>query len=591
MVECGYERISGSGYVTSMVHVRLRRNPACWGAACPALVGMVFMLCGCAPVRSNGPPGQPEEQTLKPAQVAVTVSKETTYIVEPLRSDGYPDYATALNQRSSQGVTLENNSAVLFWKAVGPKEIFPQFREQYCQLLGISPLPEKGDYFVDFDDYSAIQKKNSNPPDAKPELETETHAWDMVNRAMKRPWSPQEFPVLAQWLAANEKPLEVIVEASKRPHRFDPLCCGPKISIMVVPLPAVETYGQIARALCCRATLRLHEGMLAEAWEDLLTCHRLARLVGQGPTVIDFLIATSRMEEVACMGDQVLLQHAQLTAPQAAKMREDLNRLPAMAKMSDKIDACERFTYLSAVMDCAAAFSQRGPASLVTADEASKLAAEMGLPDVDVSQSKTLDDTLKSLKRHSADTGIDWDLITREGNSWFDRIADAYRKPTRTEQREAMRKVEGNFRNLTNTAADAASLDELMLVNPRKAVSERLGQVLLTICSLPTDYIQSEDHWSMRFELDKLSFALASYHAEHGAYPAQLAELAPAYVTEVPKDIFDDSELHYQLEGEGYLLYSVGVNATDDGAKSYEEGKKGEGWDDLFVRVPAPEQE
>ena len=126
---------------------------------CPAVVGMVFMLFGCARASSNEPPGQPEEQTRQPAQVAVTISKETTYIVEPLRSDGYPDYVTALNQRSSQGVTPENNSAVLFWKAVGPKEIFPQYREQYCQMLGISPLPEKGDYFVDFDDYVAIRRR------------------------------------------------------------------------------------------------------------------------------------------------------------------------------------------------------------------------------------------------------------------------------------------------------------------------------------------------------------------------------------------------------------------------------------------------
>ena len=89
----------------------------------------------------------------------------------------------------------------------------------------------------------------------------------------------------------------------------------------------------------------------------------------------------------------------------------------------------------------------------------------------------------------------------------------------------------------------------------------------------------------MRFELDKLSFALASYRADHGTYPAELADLAPDYVAKVPKDIFDDSDLHYRLEGEGYLLYSVGVNAKDDGAKSYEDCKKGEGWDDLFVRV------
>ena len=31
---------------------------------------------------------------------------------------------------------------------------------------------------------------------------------------MKRPWSKKEFPSLAGWLAANEKPLALVVEAS-----------------------------------------------------------------------------------------------------------------------------------------------------------------------------------------------------------------------------------------------------------------------------------------------------------------------------------------------------------------------------------------
>jgi hypothetical protein len=35
--------------------------------------------------------------------VQVTISKETTYIIEPLTADGYPDYIAALNDRGSQG--------------------------------------------------------------------------------------------------------------------------------------------------------------------------------------------------------------------------------------------------------------------------------------------------------------------------------------------------------------------------------------------------------------------------------------------------------------------------------------------------------
>ena len=71
----------------------------------------------------------------------------------------------------------------------------------------------------------------------------------------------------------------------------------------------------------------------------------------------------------------------------------------------------------------------------------------------------------------------------------------------------------------------------------------------------------------MQFDLTRLAFALAAYHADHGTYPAKLADLAPKYVAEVPKDIFNASELHYRPEGGGYLLYSVGVNGKDDGGK------------------------
>ena len=115
-----------------------------------------------------------------------------------------------------------------------------------------------------------------------------------------------------------------------------------------------------------------------------------------------------------------------------------------------------------------------------------------------------------------------------------------------------------------------------MLGGPREAVSERIGQVfvalLLPAVSAAAD---AEDRGAMQFELIRLAFALAAYRADHGSYPAKLADLAPKYVAEVPKDIFNAAELHYRREGEGYLLYSVGVNGKDDGAKSYEDRKDG----------------
>ncbi len=129
-----------------------------------------------------------------------------------------------------------------------------------------------------------------------------------------------------------------------------------------------------------------------------------------------------------------------------------------------------------------------------------------------------------------------------------------------------------------------------MLFNPRKAMSEWVGHVFVGMF-FPAwstgNLTMTEDCWIMQSELTKLAFALAAYHADHGSYPTRLADLAPKYVVEVSKDIFNDSDLHYRQEGRGYLLYSVGPNGKDDGGKGRADAKEGENRDDLIVRMPA----
>ena len=64
----------------------------------------------------------------------------------------------------SKGVTLENNAAVLFWKAFGPAEIAEEAREPFFKMLGIPPLPEEGDYFVALGEYAKQSKGIAEPP-------------------------------------------------------------------------------------------------------------------------------------------------------------------------------------------------------------------------------------------------------------------------------------------------------------------------------------------------------------------------------------------------------------------------------------------
>ena len=203
----------------------------------------------------------------------VTISKETTYITEPLRPDGYPDYIAALNRRTGEGVTRDNNAAVPFWRAVGPGGVPKDRREKYFRMLDILPPADQGDYFVDVWQYlnehasadaSAPRDANGSPLPAE--------VWKKHMPATIRPWSEAEFPLLAQWVAANEKPLDLVVEACKRPRCFDPLvAAGSNLGARIVfchydthgdpgLFPFEEASIPIAKALVARAMLRLHEG-------------------------------------------------------------------------------------------------------------------------------------------------------------------------------------------------------------------------------------------------------------------------------------------------------------------------------------------
>ena len=192
---------------------------------------------------------------------------------------------------------------------MGPATIPQEIREKYFRMLGIPPLPEKGDYFVTSDAHMTAQdsRQASDNTPASEQADDSLELIQQLEQAMKRPWSRKEFPIWAKWLEMNEKPLVLLVEASKRPHRYDPLMGK---MLLDVQLSGSQATRDVGRALVARAMLRVQEGKVEEAWRDLLACHRLARLVGQGPTIVEALVAIT-IDYMAQCGDAQLLEHSQ----------------------------------------------------------------------------------------------------------------------------------------------------------------------------------------------------------------------------------------------------------------------------------------
>jgi hypothetical protein len=65
--------------------------------------------------------------------------------------------------------------------------------------------------------------------------------------------------------------------------------------------------------------------------------------------------------------------------------------------------------------------------------------------------------------------------------------------------------------------------------------------------------------------LMQAALALRAYQAEHGAYPASLADLRAAGGWAIPDDPFSGKPFIYRREGAGYFIYSLGLDLKDNG--------------------------
>jgi hypothetical protein len=73
------------------------------------------------------------------------------------------------------------------------------------------------------------------------------------------------------------------------------------------------------------------------------------------------------------------------------------------------------------------------------------------------------------------------------------------------------------------------------------------------------------DELVTRCDLMELALALKRHHAAHGAYPDDLQDLTPTYVSQLPIDPFSGQGYIYKPTANGFILYGTGYNGEDDG--------------------------
>ena len=175
---------------------------------------------------------------------------------------------------------------------------------------------------------------------------------------------------------------------------------------------------EVSRAIALRAMLRIGNNDTDGAWNDLMVCHRLARLAGQCPrTAVEALVAFT-IENMASSGDQVLLHHAKLSSARIAAMQDDLACLPTLPAIAETIEMGERYLCLDSVIDMSR--QMKDPKRQKPGDRAAPA--------------------------FLADRTMDWESILRMVNTQFDHFVAAARKPSRDERKNAMDAIESGSR-------------------------------------------------------------------------------------------------------------------------------------------------
>jgi hypothetical protein len=481
----------------------------------------------------------------------ITLSRNTTYITEPLHANGMPDYERNILERLRNGVTPQNNAAALIWPTLWPGEAQPTEYAIIAAELGLNSIPAQRDALIPIYKYldgivrsqqtvdeaeTAIASDGSRPAANSPQFVSEDAAEKLNDRILGVPWTTAEFPLFAKWIERNQKQLDRLVEASHRPRCYFPsvTLIDDKPDIMFnMSLAGDQGSREVGRSLMARVMWNLGENRPKESWSDLSAIYRTGPLVAQGETLVNELIGIA-LTNMAVDGTITMLSENP-PADVARQMLEDLSKLEKYQRAADLIDRSERFSFI----DCVIAIS-RGEFDPKALDP----------------NGHAYDD-LTYLHRFN----IDWNAVLRKGNEYYDRLSAAFRLHDPVARHAALARVNADIDNAA-ARPDAGSYFSAV-VNPSArtdlVASQMIGLLMPAIIALDV----AENRANTKLGLVQIAAALAVYHAEHTAYPTKLDELVPSLLDKLPPDVFGNQAWLYQRTTDGYLLYSAGADLGD----------------------------
>ena len=497
-------------------------------------------------------------EKFKPAKSPIKVGKDTTRITGPLREDGTVDFAAAINEQYSKGVTKDNNAAVVFLQVMDTSKLDKEWLSAVLKNLGVGPnLP--GPFLV-----TEYDRKDNY---AQGDLE--------YNSAIKDLWAAKDHPALAQWLKANQEPLDKLVEGTTRP-RYYMFCVRPEDQDELAwasPMASIlHPYLNIGRMLLIRANLALAEHRYDDARRDILALYRLGSLIDQDCTLIARMIGAS----LGAMAD-LEIQHVcgDFDVKTRKALMDDIRQMPPSPPVATLIDGAERFWAIQSLSQMAV-----DPDALKASVAQWKSVLGPVATTTQLGENPFIDYCSRMDFLADIASEVDWNKVLAAMNTACDRNIEATRvqSPEMKRQKVAALRVgqdEINKRakNRPNPTASGDAKTSWAIDCVQSDMGSGGAATLIRAD-------QMTDRATAMRRMTVICLALSLHKADKGRYPQTLADLAPAYLKAVPTDIFTGKDFVYKPLENGYTLYSVGENGIDNGG---ETGKPG--CDDMTVRT------
>ena len=344
---------------------------------------------------------------------------------------------------------------------------------------------------------------------------------------------------LSGWLAANQDAMKLIREGNEKPYywpvySFEQNENDIQPSLIAIVLPHISQYRDIARLLCWQALADAEAGKMQEAFDHVMEAYQFGQKVhGQDTALIEQLVSTSIMMSATDTLRMMLDEHIHDV---------DTAMLDSVRKRFDILVDKTRFE-----MDF-------GAERLFMYDEAQRCftASRFGRSHLYLPRLKQLTDS---------DLTID-DQLAFAAIKGFQVL---FTHPDKDETLKQMEILYAEFeKGVRQTPAAMKTLNS-EIQKKLEAFSEK--NIFIRYLMPALAKVAERSH---RNRVDSMAMltvlAIVQYHKKHGEYPASLSALVEdGLLRQLPMDPYSDKTLVYRRTEGGFILYSVGLNLTDDG--------------------------